>query len=994
MRSKSIFTKAAIALSIVLILVMITLTVVICSGSEEVAHVSLISGSGLDRIEVVDKDGESLWTLPKAKIGWVEVNDADMLPNGNIVFACRADTHSTVYMVKPDYANKTGYEELWTYEIPGGGENHTSQVLPDGGVLVCEAYKTHVRIVELDIQGNVRKVIDDLEDWSSGGNSHSQVRQIYKTEEGTYLLASMNVAKTMEYSSSGEKIAEYPAGGFTAIRKDNGDTIVAGGDSHTITCFSASDGSEIWKIEQNDIEGVSLGFVAAINVLENGNIVFANWGGHGGASGDSVIEISNPETDPEIVWSMNIGSAVSNVAILDDIDSSVFKGGDEEKTFTPAKTANYRSPLDAVGTMLTNRLYVVDETNNTVEVINTVNNALINEFQVSQNPNTLILSPDAKYLYVATGMSCGKVEAINTVTGLSAGEVSVGHTPSALAISEDGMTLYIANRFNGTVQTVPLTNGEIAEGTVASEGLYVTREPMSIALREGKLYVGGHLPTGSMDDESISCEVVVVDANKMAVKKTITMVSGSTNLKDIALSPDGEYLYVTHAIGRWNVSTTHVDRGWIYTNAITEIRTSDDTVRATMLVDDLDLGAANPWGIDVSADKIVLSIAGTQEMMIIDRNALREKIEKVYSGDIGGNIYLETPEDIANDLTFTTHLKQRIDLGQDGPRGIEIVGNKVYTANYYSGSISVYDMSEESLNKLSLTTALEEDETRGGERLWNDATICFGQWQSCASCHPDGRVDALNWDNMNDGMGTPKQARSMVGSWYRGRVMATGIRPNTMAANRAGLKYICFNAGLPESEMIEIDAYTKNIQAEESPYLVDGKLSESALRGQELFYGKANCASCHSGELYGKDTLIYENFVQSETETRGLLVPPLVESWRTAPYLHDGSAATILDVLTTRNLTGTHGDVADLTNEELEDLCCFVLSIGTNSEILDSNDNDSSEIQDNDSEPKPYEGSSLTKVLLISGGALSAVAAVATGTVIIIRKKKKNIKTK
>ena len=168
----------------------------------------------------------------------------------------------------------------------------------------------------------------------------------------------------------------------------------------------------------------------------------------------------------------------------------------------------------------------------------------------------------------------------------------------------------------------------------------------------------------------------------------------------------------------------------------------------------------------------------------------------------------------------------------------------------------------------------------------------------------------------------------MVGSWGRGRVMATGIRPDTMAANRAGLKYICFNAGFPESEFLKIDAYTQNIKAEESPYLVNGQLSESALRGKELFEGEANCAACHSSASFGADVLIYENFTMSQTETRGLLVPPLVEVWRTAPYLHDGSAATILDVITTRNLTGTHGNVSDLSASQLQDLCNYVLSLG------------------------------------------------------------------
>ena len=263
---------------------------------------------------------------------------------------------------------------------------------------------------------------------------------------------------------------------------------------------------------------------------------------------------------------------------------------------------------------------------------------------------------------------------------------------------------------------------------------------------------------------------------------------------------------------------------------------------------------------------------------------------------------------------------------------------------------------------------------RGGERLWNDATLCVGQWQSCASCHPDGRADALNWDNMNDGIGTPKNAKSMVGSWGRGRVMATGIRPDTMAANRAGIKYILFNNGVPEIDIEKIDAYTASLKAEVSPYLVDGKLSDSALRGKELFEGKANCASCHSGVNFGADVLIYENFTNSDTETRGLLVPPLTEAWRSGPYLHDGSAATILEVLTTRNLSGTHGNAKDLTPEELEDLCNYVLS-------LDADTNPGG-IQPNIEKPAKTD---VTTIIVIAG---SIIACGAIGFVVFITVKK------
>ncbi len=54
--------------------------------------------------------------------------------------------------------------------------------------------------------------------------------------------------------------------------------------------------------------------------------------------------------------------------------------------------------------------------------------------------------------------------------------------------------------------------------------------------------------------------------------------------------------------------------------------------------------------------------------------------------------------------------------------------------------------------------------------------------------------------------------------------------------------------------------------------------------------------------------------------------PTLVEIWRTAPYL-DGSAATIYDVLTTRNRDDHHGKTSHLTPDQIDDLAAYLLSL-------------------------------------------------------------------
>ena len=55
--------------------------------------------------------------------------------------------------------------------------------------------------------------------------------------------------------------------------------------------------------------------------------------------------------------------------------------------------------------------------------------------------------------------------------------------------------------------------------------------------------------------------------------------------------------------------------------------------------------------------------------------------------------------------------------------------------------------------------------------------------------------------------------------------------------------------------------------------------------------------------------------------------PTLLELWRSGPYLHDGSAPTLRDVLTTRNPENRHGRTAQLTPEQINDLVAFLESL-------------------------------------------------------------------
>ena len=187
-------------------------------------------------------------------------------------------------------------------------------------------------------------------------------------------------------------------------------------------------------------------------------------------------------------------------------------------------------------------------------------------------------------------------------------------------------------------------------------------------------------------------------------------------------------------------------------------------------------------------------------------------------------------------------------------------------------------------------------------------------------------MDGGNWDLLNDGIGNPKNTKSMLLSHQTPPAMSLGVRETAEHAVRSGLRNILF-AVRPESEARAIDAYLKSMRPYPSPHLLNGGLSPAAQRGQILFTS-VGCAQCHPAPLY-TDKKRHAVGTANAHDRPGALfdTPTLVEAWRTAPYLHDGSAATIRDVLATKNPQDQHGRTSQLTPEQLADLVAYVLSL-------------------------------------------------------------------
>ncbi|MCB9728172.1 MAG: PKD domain-containing protein [Deltaproteobacteria bacterium] len=291
-----------------------------------------------------------------------------------------------------------------------------------------------------------------------------------------------------------------------------------------------------------------------------------------------------------------------------------------------------------------------------------------------------------------------------------------------------------------------------------------------------------------------------------------------------------------------------------------------------------------------------------------------------------------------------------------------------------SREVVVYDVTSftalpQPLARLATVSAepLSEPLLRG-KRLFNDsldARLCKDGYIACAHCHMDGEADGRTWDFSDRGEGL-RNTITLLGHagtgdgaihWsanfdeiqdfehdirgpFGGKgLMAdadfhSGTRDTTLGDSKAGIS----------EDLDALAAYVTSFDTERpSPYRQDdGALSPAAEAGRLLFESaELGCTECHTGPrltdsgflapasplLHDVGTLGPGSGQRLGGPLEGLDTPTLRGLWRTAPYLHDGSAATLREVLTDKNPADQHGTTSGLDDWELDQLEAWLLSL-------------------------------------------------------------------
>jgi cytochrome c peroxidase len=264
-----------------------------------------------------------------------------------------------------------------------------------------------------------------------------------------------------------------------------------------------------------------------------------------------------------------------------------------------------------------------------------------------------------------------------------------------------------------------------------------------------------------------------------------------------------------------------------------------------------------------------------------------------------------------------------------------------------------------------------------GKRLFSEARLSRDGSVSCATCHDPSRA-------FTDGRALAQGIRGQVGPRSTPTIVNRGIGRTEFWDGRAGsledqalgpiqapvemdlsieeaverlrrdASYVAaFEAafgGEPTRDRLAraLAAYQRTVYSVDAPFdrFLAGDteaLSPQAQRGLVLFGGKARCGECHSGPNFS-DELFHTlglgadpgrgAVTRVETDRGAFKTPTLREIAKTAPYMHDGSLATLEEVVDYYDKGGTpHPNLSPkmtrlgLTEEERSDLLSFLRSL-------------------------------------------------------------------
>ena len=281
---------------------------------------------------------------------------------------------------------------------------------------------------------------------------------------------------------------------------------------------------------------------------------------------------------------------------------------------------------------------------------------------------------DDTYLYVTTFDKIGKLHIVALNSGTVETTIVTGFGACAPLLDSERARLYVCNQFQNTISEVDLNSRQVIRTA------NVLREPKSVLLsKDGKyLFLTNYLPAQQANLDEVAACVSVIRMDDFTKVKDIKLANGSNALRGMCLSTDGQYIYVSHNLGRFTVPTSQLQQGWMNTSAFSIINVASQEYWGAVIVDEPERGAAGIWSIACNEKSLFIIHSGTHEVSIIDQKAMLDK-------------FLAYPDKkmLDYDLRFLYGLRKRIPLKGNGPREMALADGKLFIPSYFAYFLNI-----------------------------------------------------------------------------------------------------------------------------------------------------------------------------------------------------------------------------------------------------------------------------------------------------------------
>jgi len=494
-----------------------------------------------------------------------------------------------------------------------------------------------------------------------------------------------------------------------------------------------------------------------------------------------------------------------------------------------------------------------------VTLIQAASRRVLAEIPIGGTPESVAI--DAKYAYVVTGEGRIVTLDLDTRSVLSSADLACG----CFGIVADNGRLFISDTANARLLVVDAESLHIVD-TIPTEP-----RPRGMALDRGKLYVT-HFDTG---------RVSVIDTARRAVDRVIATASDGNLAQGIVVAGGRLYLPMT----RFNVTNAEL----LFDSTLFPI------------VEAVDLASLQ----SVPAERIAIDIADRPVNMPFDAAVtLSGKLYVVNAGSDDVSVLDPATQKGLGHLTVGSN-----------PRGLALAPDSrtLWVDNTLSGTVSVIDTAFDLIVATIKTTTIPlPPKVLNGKILFHTSariTLARQQWISCAACHFDGGADGRTW-LFRDG---PRNTPALFGvgqtlpMHWSGDLDELQDVEQTIRVVQAGIGLVegdlhcdpTCDKGLPNAgRSSDLDDLALFMRTLVSPRFTASIDRAAASRGLATF-NTAGCASCHPPPLFtdGQKHDVGTGVSLLEKKGATFNTPSLRGVYDTAPYFHDGSAATLLDVL-------------------------------------------------------------------------------------------------